>query len=227
MRFAMSSLVAVVGVVGGLSGCSASSGDAIVLPSSLPGSSVVVTTVPSTVVATTVVSTTVPSVTDVATTQPPTTVARTVPPTTLSVEDQVREATIKTRQVFRDCHVVVETCDFAAYGVPGSPADKLLRDTMADRLANRLRIDPKQGSNREVITSVKATQTSATVEICQEDGRVLVDIRNPDDPDDDVLFNDELGTVRLTATFRKTAEGWRVESMVRNSVRLGVASCGS
>ncbi|MCU1387341.1 MAG: hypothetical protein JWL72_679 [Ilumatobacteraceae bacterium] len=202
--------IVIGGAVALLASCSSSSGDraldlgatslssrttAAVAPTAAP------TTPPVTDPPTTVVPSTLPA------TDPPTTVAETTttPP---SKEDEVRAAYLAASSARSHCTYDPSTCDYAAISIPGSPMDTKTREVVAERTRLNLRGVEGKGSVTTQIEGVGFEGDVAFVNICVYDTAVLYDIVDPANPDDDIVYNDNVDSYRARWEMRYDGGRW-------------------
>ena len=180
---------------------------------------------------TSVPSTTVPIGTTIPTTRPPTTVAPatsppTDPPTTVlasttttepaatsttappSKEDEVRAAYSAASDARLHCAYDPFTCDYPSIAVLGSPMDVQTRKVVAERAQLNLRGVEGKGSVTTEIEGVGFEGDAAFVDTCVYDTGVLYDIADPTDPDDDIVYNDNVDSYRTRWEMRFDGSRW-------------------
>lgn len=177
-------------------------------------------------------STTAATTSTTAATTSTTTTTSTVPPTSTTTSMEALEAQISadfesTWLAYYECAYDPASCDFGAIAVPGSAIDEILRAEMAQRVAEGLRGVRGSGPAELSVESVEVAQDrrEATVVTCQVDGSVLMDIRDPADPTDDVVVNDALSSFRTTWVMRIEDERWLRDSGNLIATYEGQDSC--
>lgn len=165
-------------------------------------------------------TTTVAAETSTSSSSPTTTVAP-PPPTTLEdLETQIRadfDATIEARQ---RCGRDPARCDVQAITVAGSEYEAFLSDLMQKRVENGL-ATRGIGEYRYRVDAVDVhSPTEASLTACAFDTVVLFDIRDPNNPEDDVVF-DESAVGAITTWKLALEEGswqWVSASVVSESI---------
>ncbi|MCU1400683.1 MAG: hypothetical protein JWN62_3792 [Acidimicrobiales bacterium] len=155
-------------------------------PTTTPPTTVALTTYPPTVAeSTTVVESTT-------TTEPAP--APTAPP---SKEDQVRADFESGRVARHQCAFTPETCDFGAIAIEGSPMDVRTRAQMFMRLKYNLRAVLGRGDESIRVDSVGFEGNFAFVTICDLDSVEIYDVADPENADDDILYNGDVASTKV------------------------------
>jgi hypothetical protein len=167
----------------------------------------------------------------VTTTAPgPTTTSAEPPVATTPMSDDPRatlaaDATA-TWEVSHRCLAAPEQCDVTAVAVADSPAAAVLRQRLDDLVRERFRTVPGSGPLQLLIESAEVVgDGSGVVVACVTDGLLLVDVADPADPLDDIIFDDSLGSYRWRWVMQHTAVGWRRQSVEQLGYYPGVATC--
>lgn len=138
----------------------------------------------------------------------------------------LRADTTATWEASHHCLAAPEQCDTAAVAVAASPAAEALRRRLDDLTRERLRAVPDSGPLRLVIESAEvAGDGSGVVVACVTDGVVLVDVADPADPLDDIVFDDSLGSYRWRWVMQHTEAGWRRQTVDQLGYYPGVEQC--
>ena len=166
-------------------------------------------------VVTTTTTSTVPSTEPPVVTAAPTTVAETAatnPPTTttapMSKEDQVRVDFEAARLARAQCTFDPGSCDYASIAIPGSPMDMRTREVVADRTKQNVRGKPGAGDVLVRVESVGFEGESAFVTVCTYDTAILYDIADPQNPDDDIVINDNMDSYRVRWELQLSNDKW-------------------
>ncbi|MFZ1489362.1 MAG: hypothetical protein WAS51_05430 [Ilumatobacteraceae bacterium] len=177
-------------------------------------------------------STTAATTSTTAATTSTTTTTSTVLPTSTTTSMEDLEAQISTDfestwLAYYECIYDPASCDFGAIAVPGSAIDEILRAEMAQRVAEGLRGVRGSGSAELTVESIDLAPDGrvATVVTCQVDGGVLMDIRDPADPTDDVVVNDALSSYRTSWVMRMADERWLRDAVTPIATFRGQDSC--
>jgi hypothetical protein len=128
--------------------------------------------------------------------------------TTVDPKAEVEAAYLATATARDRCNYEPESCDFAAIAVPSSPQDLLTRETIATRMTSNLRGVEGFGEVLTRIDDVTIAGDIAFVKICSLDSGVLFDVQDPDNPDDDIIFDDSIASRRVTWEMRLTDGIW-------------------
>lgn len=197
--------LAIVTLMAALGACS---GDDTAAPT-IPAPSSVLPTTTSTTTTTTLATTTAPS-----TTAAP------------SIEDQIRadfEATVRLRQ---ECGRQPQACAIEQITVRGSEYEAFLSDLMSRRIEANLAARDV-GEYRYRVDEIKVLgPTTAELVACALDTIVLFDIRDPQVPEDDVIFDES--KVSAVTTWRLALEDdtWQWVSARVNSESVEQDLCG-
>ena len=207
-------LVVIVAGASLIAACSDSKGSALNLATSQAS-----TSAPTTTTATAATTTDAPESTT--TTTGPT--ASTPLP---SEEEQVKADFLAAMAVRRQCGLDPAKCDYAALAIPASLMDKQTREQMSSRIENNLRATAGQGDLRLRVESVRVFDQQASVVACGFDDIVIFDVGDPRDPNDDVVFNDSVGSARTTWTMERANNRWLIRDGVPSQELAGGDLCG-
>jgi hypothetical protein len=124
------------------------------------------------------------------------------------------------------CLAAPERCDVGAIAVAGSPAAVQLQARLDELVREHLRVVPGSGPLQLVVESAEITGDEVAVVVaCVTDGMLLVDVADPTDPLDDVIFDDSLGSYRWRWGMQHEATGWRRRTVEQLGYYPGVARC--
>lgn len=143
------------------------------------------------------------------TTAAPTTTAATTTLAPADVEAQIRADFDRTMALYYECVYEPETCRFDEIGIPDSPIDLRLNETVNELIGQGFRGARDSGPTFHVVEGVEIIDPGrALVTACVTDGAVLMAIGDPADPMDDAIWNDLLISTRGEWDFRRRGENW-------------------
>jgi hypothetical protein len=150
------------------------------------------------------VTTVAPTTTAPTTMAPTTTAAPTT--TTIDLKAKVIADYAATQKAITECVKALERCDLDPVAVEGSPAKRNLHSYVERLVRNGLRIKRNTPPGYYVVRSVTLhADHSATLVTCALDAGVIYDPRDPLDPTDDAIVNDQVATVRTQWLLRMEA----------------------
>ena len=129
-----------------------------------------------------------------------------------TVEARVEADYLAARQVRQRCSYEPESCDYAAFAVPGSPLDVETRDKIKGRLAANLRAVDGFGDVKERVESVFVSGELAHLTACAYDTVVIFDVADPTNSADNIIFNDEKGSYRVRWELHLEGGRWLIAS---------------
>ena len=143
---------------------------------------------------------------------PPTTDTTSIATAPATVEARVEADYLAARQVRQRCSYEPESCDYAAFAVPGSPLDVETRDKIKGRLAANLRAVDGFGDVKERVESVFVSGELAHLTACAYDTVVIFDVADPTNSADNIIFNDEKGSYRVRWELHLEGGRWLIAS---------------
>ena len=166
-----------------------------------------------------------PTTTSAPSTTSPT--AETPLPSTIaaSPEDQVKADFLAAMAVRRQCSYDPVGCDFASVAVAGSPMDNFLRDLMKQRIDANLRLVGPDTSTLTVTTVRVVDASTAEVATCIYDPVVMYDVAKPDDPSDDIVFDENEYSTRSSWKLTKVDSRWRIADGSVEKKSIGANRC--
>ncbi len=158
-----------------------------------------------------------------------TTTASTIPPTTSTTVDPTVKliADFKgTLSAFNVCTANPAGCDVSTMSIPGSESYTNLTKFFAKLDANGLRGKPSS-QDYVVIEAAEIAPDgrTATLRSCGFDAGTTYDPRGNDDPSDDVIVNDAIGSTRTTWTLGLVGGTWRRIAAIVELQKLGENVC--